>query len=122
VAWTPNFSDCEFPLDAGEACHVLFDNKHDDSTSSNWGWMNLDGWYPEDAYPELPDEHCSGPGTSELRDQILQDLPYSELSYGTPAWVCSRTGNTSAWMALEEIEGQVRAFPIRTRPAWTRAT
>jgi Flp pilus assembly protein TadG len=112
LGWFDDHSSCQLPLDPGEECFVVFDNHHNDNTSATWGWMNLEGWYPTSAYPETPDDNCSGPGTSELADQITLQAPLSQLSYGTPAWVCTRTGNTSAWTSLDEIEGQVRVFPI----------
>lgn len=112
LGWYDDFSTCQLPLDVGEECYVLFDNSHQDNTSANWGWMNIEGWYPVSSYSTLPNVNCSGPGTSTLSDEITLETTFPQLSYGTPAWVCTRTGNTSAWDALDEIEGQVRVFPI----------
>jgi hypothetical protein len=112
LGWFDQFSSCQLPLDVDEECWVLFDNQHQDNTSANWGWMNIEGWYPLTSFSSLPGAHCSGPGTSTLRDEITLQGPFPSLTYGTPAWVCTRTGNTSAWTAVDSIEGQVRMFPI----------
>jgi hypothetical protein len=74
--------------------------------------MNIEGWYPLSAYASLPNEQCSGPGTSTLADQITLQMAFPALTYGTPAWVCTSPGNTSAWNAMDLIEGEVRMFPI----------
>ena len=112
LGWFDDHSSCQLPLDIGEECYVLFDNSHNDNTSANWGWMNIEGWYLLSSNPTLPSVQCSGPGTSTLSDQITLTTTFPQLSYGTPAWVCTRTGNTSGWNALDQIEGQVRVFPI----------
>jgi Putative Flp pilus-assembly TadE/G-like len=104
----------------GQICAFWYDN--DRFEGGNFGFLSLNpaGW-------DVPiDDNCSGSvsgGTDSLTAWIDGSLPASvSLNWTDPTYVCTETGikgvggkggvNSKLWRALEDLEGEIRDFPI----------
>jgi hypothetical protein len=109
-------TDCDIPNAVpGTVCYFYVNNK--DIGDAEWGLLNVQpnptepkfGWDVEDV-----NYNCPSFSAEEIRDIIENGSPDNlAIDYPEPTYVCRVPGVKAAdFMAVEELEGTVRMFPV----------
>lgn len=114
-AGTSRFT-CTDVKQVGDTCAYYYDNNSNNLTSSsNWGFMNLDTW-PESEADNDPNARCNDSGAKRMGDWLTGDVEVEGRLYPTHTYVCvdrGGPGNSPAWRReLKSREGDLLYFPI----------